>query len=749
MKFDLQRALTSPESKAIPSHPALRGREPVSIYSPGANRTEARLSQREAMRHASAYGGDQAIDWFMDCVKLYSDAISTAPWHLEREDGTKLVRERTDGTPPDAEVGPKALYELLDRPNPYMLYDELIDLLIIDLLTVGNGYWFKWRRTSDGKPLALYRLAPAHVKIVPGPFGPKRYEYQPPGAREPLKISPEQLIHYKLANPHSAYYGLGVIQGGGRSFDLELAVTDTMASYYENRADPSMIVQSERRVPRDVFNKLRAQLRQRVGGSKNAGELLVLEAGLKAQTLSPSARDALFAELSHMSRDRVFTKFRASPLLFGIVDSAAGGNKISDARREFDNATLRPFADKLQRRITESLATAWDVKHVIDYRYTMPVEELVKLGGDFSAVPGIKVREVRKFFAPLGIEESTGDPEIDELVLNLPGEEMDEDGQPVEGDAAFADRGAPSEAGRPPKGENTRVFPPGAKVRQVKAVKSPEDITLIDLQARLNALKAAPEAKAVVKFEPPASTSVGNRLSSEEQPQDPSQAARDRAVDEAANTISIGLADAVHNLERSLLDHVEGKAFKPNDLVDRMRRSIAWATFRKRVAEVVNEGVQRAISQAVIHNVANGITPPDELDYDAITKRVLNRERGPKGVATTLKTSILKKVKRALGADAGPGDVEAIVRTSLRDFREGKADTIGLTEAVTAYNEATLTVAEAAGISQVFVTDGDDHDEPCVEANGSVWEIAEARERRLEHPNCRRAFLPLAPQTVS
>ena len=32
------------------------------------------------------------------------------------------------------------------------------------------------------------------------------------------------MIHFKLPNPHSPYYGLGIVQGGGRPLDLELAL---------------------------------------------------------------------------------------------------------------------------------------------------------------------------------------------------------------------------------------------------------------------------------------------------------------------------------------------------------------------------------------------------------------------------------------------------------------------------------------------------------------------------------------------
>lgn len=68
--------------------------------------------------------------------------------------------------------------------------------------------------------LALYRLAPSYVKIKPGSYGPKSYEYQPPGAKDPIYLDPADVIHFRRPNPHSAYYGLGVIQAAGRAMDL-------------------------------------------------------------------------------------------------------------------------------------------------------------------------------------------------------------------------------------------------------------------------------------------------------------------------------------------------------------------------------------------------------------------------------------------------------------------------------------------------------------------------------------------------
>lgn len=747
--FSFDRALAR-QGKAIPDHPILYDRTtPVTTYTPGQPREDAVITHRSALRHAQAYGGAQAIDWVYDSIGLYADPVATAPYKLRRTDGTKLVREKTKTTPKDHEVGPADLYRLLDKPNPFMLYDELLSLLVIDLLLVGNGYWFKWQTTSEGRPLALYRLAPSHVKIVPSQFGPKAYEYQPPGVRKPMRISPENIIHFRRPNPHDNYYGMGVIQGAGRSMDLELAVTDTMTSYYENRADPSLIVQSERRVPRDVFNKLRAQLRQRVSGTKRAGELLVLEAGLKASSLDRSASDNLFADLSIMSRDRVLSKFRANPKLLGLMDETGGSDKISDARREFDNSALRPFMRRLQASISSSLTAAWGVEYAIDYRYTAPPEETVKNASLIASLPGIKVREVRMQLEQFGIEESTGDPELDETVLNQPGAEMDENGQNGQ-----ADRNLVGEPGRPPKGENTRnigVAKPSAREGISSGKKSLED-RLADLEKlteadpeHLMAVLTEAEQKALSGGDN-VRTSVGNVLPGEQRPQDPQERFREKDIDAAQAYMAAQLRDAAHDLERGLLDAVEGKALKTSDIVKRVKQSAAWTAFKNRVEEILTEGARRSAASAVMHS---GVIPDDgeDVDYDAIVKSTVHRPDGLRKIVRTLRDRVARRVADTRAEDGERHEFEAAVKEALTEWTNSQVVTIADSEATEAYNEGMLTMLESDGQTQVYVTDGHDHDEPCREADGQVWDIAFARQNRKEHPRCRRAFLPLTEVT--
>ena len=80
----------------------------------------------------------------------------------------------------------------------------------------------------------------------------------------------------------------------------------------------------------------------------------------------------------------------------------------------------------------------------------MPKEDQVKLAGDFSKIPGVTVREVREFLEL----PPTGDDSIDDLVLNLPGD----NGVPGQRRNGFPDQPLPGEGGRPPNGSNTTAF---------------------------------------------------------------------------------------------------------------------------------------------------------------------------------------------------------------------------------------------------------------------------------------------------
>lgn len=697
-------------------------------------RVQSPISQREAMTHSQVYGGAEPIDWLMDAVAFTTNAASSAKYHFENNDGEKFVCKKLPTDPPNIQEAPFQLTDLIKMPNPYMDWTEFLEVTLIDFLLVGNGYWVKWKPV-DGKPTALYRMPPQFVRIVPDEYGPAKYLYKLPMMKNEISFDPSEVMHFRRTNPHDPYYGVGIVKGGARALDMELGLTSTAASYYENQALPTGVVQTDRRVPRDVFNKLKQQIQSFYGGSRNAGRLMVLEAGLKFTGVSPTAGDALFQEMGAWSRDRIFAMFNLNKSLLGIYDGGDGVPAIADWQRLFDQKTMTPLLNKFAGAISRGLTEpAWELEFKFDYEETQAPDDVINRANLLAKLPGVKVHELR---AAAGLPPSTGDEDTDNTVLNLPGPELDENGQ-----GGWADQPLPGEPGRPPIASNTRKFPnnspaPGKGTKVAgKALQTVDE--LLDF---IEAKQAALEKKAL----PPARTHVG-AISNATPPQDSLHATRGAEIDAIVNDMTREIQTAVHDLERGLLDASEGKA-TGNTMYQRVKNSKAWAAFRERLAQILESGAQRGVSLANLQHAKVGHTPNLDVDYATVAKDQVYREEGVLSIVKNFKQEVLQDILTLQRHGSNPGEFTKSILASMDTWKTGHAKTVALTEATLAYNEGTFLVTETNGLDKVLVSDGEDHDEPCAEANGQIWTLEQARENSIEHPNCRRAFVPYADPT--
>lgn len=427
------------------SAPEFSGRQPPLFFNDASTGARRRLSNRNAARHTSAYGGSDAIDLVMDCVDLYAQTASNADFHFESTTGRVLRPHPRKDSDPDEGTAPQDLVRLFEHPNPMMDYTELLELSIIDILLAGEFFWLKHEMNGLGKPRALYRISPSLIDVVPGSVCPKSYIYTPPGGGDALHFQPQQILHVKRPNPHDPWRGLGVIAGGPRMFDISLALVDTMAAYYEQGTSLTGVLESERTITDSSWKKITRQFRALYSGSSNAGKVAMLERGLKFKPISGTAEQAAFKEISNWSEERIAKAFRVPLPLLGQV-GGTDRQAVREAQRIFDNKTMRPFLNRLQSTISHGLTQPWNLTYHIDHEYVMPIEDLFDLAQIYGALPGVKVREIREFvdLKPLGDER-------DEIVLNLPGMDREDGGHP--------DRPLGPEPGRPPRPENTKPFP--------------------------------------------------------------------------------------------------------------------------------------------------------------------------------------------------------------------------------------------------------------------------------------------------
>jgi HK97 family phage portal protein len=441
-----QGLVTAPGAKAHTGARAI-SREPA-LYETDIGVKGRRITNRAARRHTQAYGGEDAIGAVMDCVDLYAQTTSNAEYHFERN-GRAMRGPGQERTSATRGAAPPDLVALLSTPNRIQDWTELIELSVIDFLLAGEFFWYK-DQLKGGKPVALYRISPALMDVVPGRVAPKGFVYNVPNG-EPLELKPEEVVHVKRPNPHDPWRGLGVIAGDPRMYDIALAATESMAQYYEHGTRLSGVLESDRSIPPATFTKIKNQFQALYAGKQNHHKVATLERGLRFRPISGDASSADYKGTKLLTREEIAASFKVPLPLLGQVGSA-DRQAVKEAQRIFDNKVMRPFLNRLQAQITHQLVEAWGVDFKIDYEYILPYEDKLDLAQAMAAIPGVRVREVRELIDLPPLHRD--DPElewIDEAVLNLPGQDREEGGHP--------DRPLDNEAGRPPKGKNTVMFP--------------------------------------------------------------------------------------------------------------------------------------------------------------------------------------------------------------------------------------------------------------------------------------------------
>lgn len=279
----------------------------------------------------------------------------------------RLVAEGVGGAPLASSEA--AAVSLVQSP-------ALLETLAAHLLLHGNGYVQVVRApdstgggvpsTSSG-PVELFALRPERVSVAAGADGwPAAYRYTLGEKVLTLPVEDEDgwpsVIHLRAFHPADDHYGAGCLSAAAQAVAIHNAASAWNRALLENAARPSgalvMDAKDGNGLTADQYERLKAELAATFSGMGNAGRPMVLEGGLKWQSLSLSPADMDFAELKAAAARDIALAFGVPPMLLGLPGDNTYSN-YREASRALWRLTLLPLAGKILGGLAEGLRPWW------------------------------------------------------------------------------------------------------------------------------------------------------------------------------------------------------------------------------------------------------------------------------------------------------------------------------------------------------------------------------------------------------
>ena len=280
----------------------------------------------------------------------------------------------------------------------------LLETLASQLLLHGNAY-VQVVKDAAGRPVELFALRPERISVIAGADGwPTAYAYKVGDRTLTIPVLDEDaspnLIHVRHFHPADDHYGAGCLSAADQAVATHNAAADWNRTLLENAARPSGALVYDpgdgAGLSADQFDRLKDELTRAYSGLTNAGRPMLLEGGLKWQSLSLSPADMDFAALKAAAARDIALAFGVPPMLLGLPGDATYAN-YREANRALWRLTLLPLAGKLLGALAEALGTWFpDAALAIDLdRVPALAEDRERLWAQVSAADFLSNAEKR------------------------------------------------------------------------------------------------------------------------------------------------------------------------------------------------------------------------------------------------------------------------------------------------------------------------------------------------------------------
>lgn len=338
----------------------------------------------------------QENNWVFAAVSKIAQSVAATEWRLFTRDSQEAEIDIIDGP----------IYNLLKKPNPFMPFQEFIELTQIYLELTGEVYWVL-SKNGLGQPAEIWPVPPDRMWVVPDRENfIKGYIYIWGG--ENIPFDPDEVIHITYPNPLNVYKGVGPTQAAGLQIDNDTFAQQYARNFFYNSAMPGGYIKVPNSLTEEEFVALKERWNLGHQGVDKAHKVAVLEGGAEFVQTAFSMRDLQLADIRKQNRDDILATFGVHASILGISENVNRANAEA-AEYTFAKRTIEPRLRKLEGKINNELIPMFKPKMpvIFDFQHVIPedIETIVRKVQVGIQTGIMTVNEARNM---LGLEDIDG-----------------------------------------------------------------------------------------------------------------------------------------------------------------------------------------------------------------------------------------------------------------------------------------------------------------------------------------------------
>lgn len=251
------------------------------------------------------------------------------------------------------------------RPNEWQTWTEFWRMVVMHLELSQNAY-VVLERNRVGDVVGMIPMMPGRTQMLVSASGRVFYQFDAGsdveratlmGGRYYFVVPAERVIHFR-GRSLDGISGLSNSAIGGPFFQI----ADNIASYqigvFGNDGVQPLVFETDVTFPGDqgneAFKRLKSQLGERLRKSRNSGDPILLEAGLKAKEIALDAKESMSIEAFDQTVSKICTLMDCPPQkiyhLIGVkYDNQAHLNNV------YAYDILEPLAKNIEERLRLSI----------------------------------------------------------------------------------------------------------------------------------------------------------------------------------------------------------------------------------------------------------------------------------------------------------------------------------------------------------------------------------------------------------